>query len=95
MRKRLTQSKLEKAVKAVSAACRVDGLTYSMPAPARHHDILLRMPTPERHLCTQGFLLSDGRFIEREGARVVAIDTKQVKDMSVLHARELFSEDLW
>lgn len=83
------------ALRVVAAACRIDGLTYSMPAPARHHDILLRMPAPEKHICTQGFLLSDGRFIERKGARQVAIDQKQVKNMDKLHARELFSEDLW
>ena len=82
-------------LRVVAAACHLNGLTYTIPAPARHHDILLLMPSPECHLCTQGFLLSDGRFIEREGARFVAIDQKQVKDMSILHARELFSEDLW
>jgi len=83
------------ALRVVAAACQIDGLTYSIPAPARHHDILLRMPSPERHLCKQGFLLSDGRFIERAGARHVAIDQKQVKDMARLHPSELFSEDLW
>lgn len=86
---------MDKPLRVVAAACHLNGLTYSIPAPARHHDILLLMPAPERHLCKQGFLLSDGRFIEREGARAVAIDQKQVKDMSLLHSRDLFSEDLW
>lgn len=82
-------------IRVVAAACEINGLTYSVPAPGRHHDILLRMPAPERHLCVQGFLLSDGRFVDRPVARFVAIDQKQVKDMSILHPKDLFSEDLW
>lgn len=81
--------------KIVAAACYYQGLTYSLPAPGRHHDVLRLMPAPESHLCEQGFLTSAGRFLDRTMARSCAIDNKQIKDMNILHSRHLFSEDLW
>lgn len=80
----------------IAAACELDGLIYTMPPPARHHDIVYKMPEGAARLaCEQGFLTSTGRFLDRTVARYMAIDMKQVKDMSVLHPRHLFSEDLW
>lgn len=89
---------VEQREKIVAAACRLDGLIYSLPAPARHGHILelFSQHYPAGALCCeQGFLTSAGRFLDRTVARHMAIDAKQVKDMSVLHSRELFSEDLW
>ena len=82
----------------VAAACELEGLIYSMPPPGRHHDIMQRLARhypAGAHCCEQGFLTSTGRFLDRTVARYMAIDMKQVKDMSVLHPRHLFSEDLW
>lgn len=52
----------------VAAACQIDGLTFSMPAPARHHDVMGSMyaigikPGQE----TQGFLDHRGIFLGRK-----------------------------
>lgn len=80
----------------IAAAVQFDGLTYCMPAPHRHHHIIAKLRSFEESLgAAQGFLLSDGRFVDRAVARAVAIDAGQVKDPAVLHPRHLFSEDLW
>ena len=57
----------------VAAACQIDGLTFSMPAPARHHDILWSMRAlgvegPEM----QGFLDHRGVFVGRKAAMIIA-----------------------
>lgn len=85
----------------VAAAVWQEGMIYSLPRPARHHDILhklhaLGLPAavggPYSSL-EQGFLLSDGAFAGRERAAKLALATGQVQK---LHAPpELYSEDLW
>jgi hypothetical protein len=74
-----------------------DGKVYSVPKPGRHYHVILLMaslgmPTPIRG--EQGFLLSDGRFVGREEAKLVAEAAGQM-----LPGRgkltELFSEDIW
>ena len=87
----------------VAAAIRrnMDGLVYSLPAPARHHDIirytkdLTSEPVSGRD--TQGFIAVDQRgvrFVGRMEARDIALHiAKQITTPS--HPTELFSEDLW
>ena len=87
----------------VAAAIRrnLDGMIYSLPAPARHHDIirytkdLTGEPTSSRD--TQGFIAVDHRgvrFVGRIEARDIALHVaKQITTAS--HPTELFSEDLW
>lgn len=83
-------------IRIIAAAVHLDGLTYCMEPPHRHHHILAKLRSLEESLgSAQGFLLSDGRFVDRVIARSVAIDAGQVKDPTVLHPRHLFSEDLW
>lgn len=81
----------------VAAAVRCNGLTLSLPKPARHADILRAMRPADARSCgpnDQGFLTSTGIFVGREMARDVARGSRQLKEQTT-HPRELFSEDLW
>lgn len=71
-------------------------MTYTQPAPARHHHILHSMPMDEAVVGPheQGFLTSTGRFVTRMEAMGIAVAAGQVKASKVT-APHLFSEDLW
>lgn len=79
----------------VAAAVQFQGTTISMPPPARHHTILHTLfPTIQPCVLDQGFLTSDGRYVTRAEAWVIANRMNQV----ILHVsdrEELFSENLW
>lgn len=81
----------------VSAALNFDGLILSMPAPARHSDLIRAVD--EYCLClsvrqeNQGFLDAGGHFLTREEALKRAYETGQLDKSD--HPRHLFSEDLW
>jgi len=86
----------------VAAAIRLNDVVYSLPPPARHHDVGIDMvlnrgvPAPYPSGDAQGFLLSDGRFARRKAAMWVAIQAGQVDpDKLQTPAHGLFSEDLW
>lgn len=80
----------------IAAAIRQYGLTVSLPAPARHGDILKPL-----HIATdilvipddQGFLTSAGRFVGRIEAGDIARNAGQIKKLS--WPPYLYSEDLW
>lgn len=74
-----------------------DGKAYHVPAPGRHHDVIQLMvklghPTPIKGL--QGFMLSDGRFVRRSKARVIAEERGQLLPRHS-NLKELYSEDVW
>lgn len=88
----------EKAVRIVAAAI-LHGAVISLPAPARHHTILQSMdlemgidPTAVPP-ANQGFLTSEGKFVNRVEAYYIAHRAGQIggKDGNP----RLFSEDLW
>lgn len=85
------------ALRVVSAACRSADLVFSMPQPARHADILLRIGnvSPDN----QGFLLSNGKFANRRRAYQIAKAagqiTKRLEGPKYYQGDELFSEDMW
>lgn len=72
-----------------------DGEVYHLLPPARHHNIL--------HFFgkgidgTQGFLTSDGTFVDRSSALEIARNAGQLKPrlLGQYNGPELFSEDLW
>lgn len=85
-------------MKILAAAVNAYGMIFSMPRPARHHHILRAMdeagldaiaPGPE----AQGFLTSEGEFVDRYKAGRIAIDAGQIDGLS--WPPDLFSEDLW
>jgi hypothetical protein len=83
----------------VRAAIRDDrGAVWSLPQPNRHHDIIKVMREagydgPLRG-DQQGFVLSDGRFVRRKPAKMVAHRAGQIKRGETI-AATLTSEDLW
>lgn len=82
-----------------SVAIRYEGRTYSLPPPSRHHHII-RMIAEENGVGVhgdeeQGFLDSDGAFLNRKQALDVALAAGQVLDPANIRAGRLFSEDLW
>ena len=82
----------------VAVAIRLDDRVWTLPAPARHHDVTHRMvgpimaeTVPAR--AEQGFIDSGLGFVSRKQAREIAIHEGQVAFPA--HPRELVSEDLW
>ncbi len=83
----------------VAAACQWEGLTFSLPKPARHGQVLhsmeaAHMPDYALSGCCQGFLTSEGRFVNRVQGRQIAWIADQ-KPKSTGGDRDLYSEDLW
>ena len=84
-------------MKIASAALYLDGMTFSMEQPKRHHDIahaLHDLIGDKVHGATQGFLTSTGMFVRRAPAMRIAEEAGQLKGKP-LHPRELFSEDIF
>lgn len=84
----------------VAAAILIEGVTISLPQPARHGEVLIAasgfVKDSQMNRETQGFLTSTGRFVNRVQAFQLAWVAKQITE----HPRgggkpELFSEDLW
>lgn len=73
------------------------GKIWSLPRPARHHDVIHLMaesglPTPIQG--EQGFLTNEGTFVDRKVAAIVATAFGQLPNG--LHAYpNLYSEDVW
>lgn len=83
----------------VAAAIQIEGVTISLPRPARHGTVLT---AADWYLKTQpgqevqGFLTSTGRFVNRIQARHIADIAGQKPGRSGGRDNpELFSEDLW
>lgn len=86
----------------VAAAVQVEGVTFSLPQPARHAHVLwaLRYILPKDEIVApacQGFLTSSGRFVNRVEALHIAHRARQpqLRPMADRHPYQLFSEDLW
>lgn len=78
-------------------AVRFAGVTYSLPAPNRHHHIL-RLIYAEHGKTwpnVQGFLDNRGKFLRRKPSVRVALAASQVLNRANLRPQRLFSEDLW
>lgn len=76
-----------------------DGKIYSLPKPNRHHHLIKLIFEENGKGLTrgqiQGFLDSDGNFVDRFEALKIALEAKQVLNEKDIRAERLFSEDLW
>jgi len=86
--------------KIVAAALLINGVTFSIPQPARHHTIMHSIDglVDQEKVARgqQGFLTSHGRFVNRVFARDIAYRAGQdPKQTGGRNNPELFSEDLW
>lgn len=83
--------------KIVAAAINIGGKFHTLPAPARHHDIIkycadeLKLPQPI--LGEQGFMDDTGRFLMRKAASRIAKEAGQIEKLK--WPPYLYSEDLW
>lgn len=84
-----------------AAAVRYQGMTFSMPPPARHGECILLMLACRQDIDRnatgaeeQGFVTSRNRFVDRVEARKIAVAANQLtwRDAGL---DELFSEDVW
>lgn len=86
----------------IAAAIQIEGMTLSLPRPARHAQVMhaaeaLQMPSHALLSACQGFLTSEGRFVNRvQALQIVHVaGQEQLRQESERHHRDLFSEDLW
>lgn len=80
----------------VAAAISHNGLICTMPQPARHHHIIHTLHRSEYSLpvsSEEGFLTSEGRFVDRKKAAELAIKAGQIDQLQ--WPPYLYSEDLW
>lgn len=80
----------------ISVAISAFGIVASLPAPARHGDVLRKLSDFNPIIVRgdqQGFLTSAGRYVNRRDAAVLALAAGQVDKL--IAAPDLYSEDLW
>ena len=64
-----------------------------MLRPARHHDVLFMIGQSLALVAEQGFLTSDGEFVDRCAAALIATMAGQITNPR--YGNDLHSEDLW
>jgi hypothetical protein len=82
----------------VAAAILADGVIYSLPPPARHGTVMYHYDIGLVENSIQGFIDTNGVFLSREDALVVANAANQIIEKtgySDLALSQLFSEDVW
>jgi hypothetical protein len=81
----------------VAAAVKEGEVVCSVPRPGRHHNVMRAMAAagiPIPIVGQQGFVTSEGRFVNRFEARDIARAAGQIIQKTG-PADELFSEDVW
>lgn len=85
------------AERIISVAISAFGIVASLPAPARHGDVLRKLWDFNQTVVVgegrQGFLTDAGRYVNRRDAAVLALAAGQVDKL--IAAPDLYSEDLW
>lgn len=90
----------------VAAAIKHGKMVCFVPRPGRHGDVIRAMATagiPIPINGAQGFVTSDGLFVDRKRARLIAAHAEQIIKSCVgrdgvpfqREHEELFSEDVW
>jgi hypothetical protein len=84
----------------VRAAIRVGVAVISVPRPGRHHHVISLAAENAIEVGSQneqGFLTSEGRFVDRAEGLLIAQAANQIgmKDGETSNPHLLFSEDLW
>jgi hypothetical protein len=83
------------------AAIRFRGITYSLPRPNRHHNVIwdivekTGVKTVDSRNDDQGFLDNHGNYLTRRQALRVARAAGQLKPDAQIRCGLLFSEDVW
>lgn len=79
-------------------AIKRDGVIYSLDAPNRHGDVIVKMvhmgvPKPVTKDAIQGFIADTGEFLDRHEAFDLVLQNGQ--NIHELYRPQLYSEDLW
>lgn len=84
-------------IRSVAIQLKDNGTIYSLPRPARHHDVLdwMRKNGADHRGSVQGFINNYGKFLNREEAFKIAMKAGQILDLNNTRSEVLFSEDLW
>lgn len=91
----LVTEALESPQQITHVALKDNNKVYSLPAPNRHHDVIAMIGGTHGQE-VQGFLDTNGTFLNRKQAFVVAQMTGQLnRPTTGYQGPELFSEDLW
>ena len=79
----------------VAAAIEQDGKVYTLPQPARHHNLIALIITETGKMVdgVQGFVDDQGNFMNRVDAAQHVIGCGQLK--RVPRPPNLYTEDLW
>ena len=80
----------------ISVAISSFGIIASLPAPARHGDVLRKLADFNDLVVgpdAQGFLTNTGRYVNRREAAHIAITSGQIDGMK--WPPYLYSEDIW
>ena len=92
----ITPKDAPEAERIISVACRMGDLILSAPAPARHGHVLRAARCEPGD---QGFLTSEGRFVDRKEAYRIARASGQpwvrMEGPEYYQGDELYSEDVW
>lgn len=98
-RRRRQRGPQQPAVRVLQAAIRAGGAVHALAPPARHHTIIHQLAEQGfrglSHPDGQGFVLSDGRFVDRQTAYRVAVAAGQLANGAGHVPGMLFTEDLW
>ena len=76
----------------------VDGRVLSVPQPARHPSVILLAQKERLSLSgsTQGFITSEGRFVDRlEAFKIAGAAGQLLPGWEKLSGQWLYSEDVW
>lgn len=88
----------EREERVVAAAICYGDIVAVMPQPSRHHDIIKAWHDATGQStggkCEQGFVTSEGRFVDRKVGLRIADRASQIIDKTGDPFR-LFSEDMW
>jgi len=82
----------------IGVAIKRDGLVYSLDAPNRHGDVIVKMvefgvPKPVTKDAIQGFIGLNGEFLDRlEALEIVKANGQNIRP---LERSQLYSEDIW
>ncbi len=71
------------------------GSIWALPKPARHNNLfaLAAFLNQQAEPATQGFMTSEGRFVNRADAMIIAAKSLQL--IKNIDSKYLYSEDLW
>jgi hypothetical protein len=86
-----------------TAAIRIGEAVFTLPRPNRHHNVMWWLSTlgiSSALMKDQGFVCSDGRYVERQEALILAKAAGQLIEnvhggSSPIAPPNLYSEDLW